>query len=109
MFPKSGIYMDLATTRFQRGLFFSWYCSTGDCKFCYMSTQKDKIKEPKGAVRSRESMLAEAIICKELGWGIEFLSGGHGTYGLNNLVELCRELYEITGQKQWLNIGVIGK
>ena len=33
-------------TSFERAIFFSWGCAIGDCTFCYMSTQKDKIKDP---------------------------------------------------------------
>ena len=29
----------------ERAIFLSWWCDKGDCAFCYMSTQKDKIKE----------------------------------------------------------------
>ena len=49
-------------TFFERAIFFSWYCSKGDCKFCYMSTQKDKITDPKLAKRRKESIIAETII-----------------------------------------------
>ena len=29
----------------ERAIFLSWWCDKGDCAFCYMSTQKDKIKD----------------------------------------------------------------
>ena len=29
----------------ERAVFLSWWCDKGDCKFCYMSTQKNKIKD----------------------------------------------------------------
>lgn len=99
----------MKTTHFERAIFFSWYCRKGDCKFCYMSTQKDKIKDPKLAKRKKESILAEALICKKLGWKVEFLSGGYESYDLDELVELTKEIYKITGKKQWLNIGVLNK
>ena len=35
----------------ERAIFLSWWCDKGDCAFCYMSTQKDKIKDPKKARR----------------------------------------------------------
>ena len=31
----------------ERAIFLSWWCDKGDCAFCYMSTQKEKIKDPK--------------------------------------------------------------
>ena len=96
-------------TWFERAIFFSWYCGKGDCKFCYMSTQKDKIKNPRLARRKKESLLAEAAICKACGWKVEFLSGGYESYDVDELVELTREIYEITKQKQWLNVGVLKK
>lgn len=93
--------------RFERALFFSWYCGRGDCKFCFMSTQKSNIKDPKKARRSKESILAEAIICKNLGWDIEFLSGGYESFDFDELRELIKDIYMITGKKQWINMGVL--
>lgn len=90
---------------FQRALFFSWYCALGDCTFCYMSTQKEKIVDPKKARRRFSSIFAESIIAKQCNWKIEFVSGGYHSYTLDELVFLVKGIYEITGQKQWLNIG----
>ena len=36
----------------ERAVFLSWWCDKGDCAFCYMSTQKDKIKDPTKARRN---------------------------------------------------------
>ena len=33
-------------TWFERCIFVNWYCSLGNCTFCYRSTQKDKITNP---------------------------------------------------------------
>lgn len=74
-----------------------------------MSTQKDKIKDPKLAKRRKESILAEAIICKACGWKVEFLSGGYESFDIDDLVDITKKIYYITGQKQWLNIGVLNK
>lgn len=30
----------------ERAIFLSWWCDKGDCAFCYMSTQKIKLKTP---------------------------------------------------------------
>ena len=97
----------MKTTWFERAIFFSWYCAKGDCTFCYMSTQKGKAD--KLARRKKESILAEAIICKNLGWKVEFLSGGYESYSINELVDITKHIYLITGQKQWLNIGTLSK
>lgn len=96
-------------THFERALFFSWYCKKGDCKFCYMSTQKDKIKDPKKAKRTKESILAEAIISKNLGWEIEFISGGYESFDFDELVELIKNIFLIIGKKQWINLGVVSE
>ena len=37
----------------ERAVFLSWWCDKGDCAFCYMSTQKNKIKDPKKARRNK--------------------------------------------------------
>lgn len=94
-------------TWFERALFFSWYCSRGDCKFCYMSTQKNLISNPKKAKRTKESIIAEIIICTKLGWKIEFISGGYKSFEFEDLVDLIKIISEITGKKQWLNLGVM--
>ena len=94
---------------FERAIFLSWYCSKGDCKFCYMSTQKDKIQNPKLAKRRKETILAEAVISKMCGWREEFLSGGFDSYEIEELVDITKKIYEITGRKQWLNIGDLKK
>ncbi len=94
-------------TRFERALFLSWYCSKADCAFCYMSTQKDLIKDPKKARRSFASIFAEAIISKACGWEIEFLSGGYESFTTGELVFIAKTVSEITAKKQWLNIGTL--
>lgn len=96
-------------TYFERAIFLSWYCSVGDCTFCFMSTQKNQIKNPKLAKRQIYSLFAEAILCKNFNWPIGFLSGGYGVYNYNQVVELTRQISGITEQKQWMNIGVLPK
>ncbi len=100
----------LATTHFERALFFSWYCSVGDCKYCYMSTQpKEKIERT--ARRTAESLLAEVIICKKLGWELGFVSGGQGAYKRVEFLELLKKINKINdnGKKVWINIGALKK
>jgi len=95
--------------KFERAIFLSWYCSKADCKFCYMSTQKDKIKDPFRARRTKESILAEVLICKVFNWGIEFLSGGYESYRFKELINLIKDIKKIYGKKLWLNIGVLNE
>lgn len=97
------------TTWFERAIFLSWYCSKADCKFCYMSTLKNKIKNPKAARRRLESILAEALICKKLGWKIEFLSGGYESYATEELLEIIKNVKIVYGDKLWLNLGVLNQ
>ena len=97
------------STWFERAIFLSWYCAKGDCKFCYMSTQKPLIKNPKKARRSFESILAEVFLCKKLGWKIEFLSGGYESFSKKELWSLMKNIHEIYREKVWLNIGVLNK
>jgi len=101
--------MNLKTTFFERALFLSWYCSKADCAFCYMSTQKNLIRNPRRARRSFASIFAEAIISEACGWQIEFLSGGYDSFSMDELVFIAKTIREITGKKQWLNIGVLSK
>lgn len=90
---------------FERAIFFGWYCKLRDCKFCYMST----INPTKKAVRTPSSILAEALICKKLGWKIEFLSSGYKAYPFDNLLKIINNTYLITKEKQWLNIGPLSE
>ena len=101
--------MNLKTTCFERAIFLSWYCSKADCAFCYMSTQKDRIKEPLKARRSFASIFAEAIISKACCWEIEFISGGYDAFSKEELLFIIKGVYEITGKKQWLNVGVLNE
>lgn len=90
-------------TWFSRAIFFSWYCSKGDCRFCYMSTQPEKTKKiPR---RSVESILAEVIICKKLGWEIGFISGGFDAYKQVEFENLLRNIHKVYGRKLWINVG----
>jgi biotin synthase-like enzyme len=106
--PTGGLtILKMDKTKFQRAVFLSWYCSLGDCKFCYMSTQKNKIKDPKKAKRSLESVLAEVLICKKLGWGLEFVSAGYGVFEFDELLKYLQAIKTVWGKKIWLNIGYL--
>lgn len=90
----------------ERAIFLSWWCDKGDCAFCYMSSQKPKIKEPQRARRNINSILAEAELVRRMGWNIEFLSGGYGSFTTRGIKNISKRIYEITGQPVWLNVGV---
>ncbi len=95
-------------TYFERAIFLSWYCSKRDCAFCYLSSKKTN-QDPIKDRRSQASVLAEAIICKACKWKIEFLSSGCDSFSDLELFEIIKNIYEITKQKQWLNIGFLNK
>lgn len=107
--PTRGLYKMKKEIYFERAIFLSWYCSKGDCKFCYMSTQKDKIKNPKLARRTKESVLAEVLLCKLFNWKIEFISGGYESYDFDELVDLIKDIKTGYGKKLWLNLGVLSE
>ena len=90
-----------------RCIFLSWYCDLGTCKFCFRSTVKHKIKHAPNAKRSIASVLVEALLCKKLGWRIEFLTGGYKIYPIEQLVKITKLVSEVYGEKIWLNLGVI--
>lgn len=97
-----------AETCFERAIFFSWGCAIGDCMFCYMSAQPEG-KSPRETKRSSESILAEFILAKNLGWEIGFFTGGIGVFRPEEIEFLLRCAVEITGEKIWLSIGPISK
>lgn len=90
----------------ERAIFLSWWCEKGDCKFCYMSSQKDRIQEPEKAKRHVKGIYAEAELTKRMGWNIEFLSGGYGVYSTDEIREISQTIYDITDNPVWLNIGI---
>lgn len=101
------ILLEKRKIHFERAIFISWYCSLGDCTYCYMSTQKNKISDPNKAKRSMASILAEAYLCKKIGWKVGNLAAGYGSYTHENILEICKNVYEIINEKFWLNIGVL--
>jgi len=94
-------------TGFERAIFFSWGCTIGDCKFCYMSIQeKHKQKE---ARRGQASIIAEMILCKELNWDIGFFTGGINVLSDDEVEFLLTVLNEIAEEKIWLSVGPLSK
>ncbi len=94
-------------TWYGRCLFLSWYCNKGDCKFCFRSTQKHKIKHPENSRRSMGSLLLEALFCRLFNWRIEFLTGGYGIMPFNDLLVVIKNVCSVYGKKIWLNLGVL--
>ena len=90
----------------ERAVFLSWWCDKGDCAFCYMSTQKEKIKDPKKARRNISNIYAEAEMCNRLDWNIEFLSGGYESFSTQEIKEIATTIKNITGDGVWLNTGI---
>ncbi len=95
---------DLVTL--ERAVFLSWWCDKGDCAFCYMSTQKEKIKDPAKARRNISNIYAEAEMCKRLDWNIEFLSGGYKSFTTQEIKQIATTIKTITGDGVWLNTGI---
>ena len=90
----------------ERAIFLSWWCDKGDCAFCYMSTQKNKIKDPKKARRNTNNIYAESEMCKRLNWNIEFLSGGYESFTTKEIKTIATTIKDITGDGVWLNTGI---
>ena len=90
----------------ERAVFLSWWCDKGDCAFCYMSTQKEKIKDPTKARRNIFNIYAEAEMCKRLDWNIEFLSGGYESFTTQEIKQIATTIKDITGDGVWLNTGI---
>jgi len=93
----------------QRAIFLSWWCAKADCKFCYMSTQKERITEPEKAKRKLSRIFAEAEICRALNFDIEFLSGGYGSFSIEEIKSIAERIRRITSKPVWLNVGVLNK
>ena len=95
-------------TNFERAIFFSWGCTIGDCQFCYMSAQPSW-KKPTETKRSVESIFAEVILAKKLGWDIGFFTGGIGVFGPQEIEYILKVMNEIIGEKIWLSVGPVPK
>ena len=101
--------MEPKTAYFGRCIFLSWYCDRGTCDFCFRSTTKHKIKHAENAKRSLASILTDAVIGKNLGWEIEFLTGGYGIFDFDEIVNIARLVSNIYGRKIWVNLGALSK
>lgn len=86
-----------------RAIFLSWYCALRNCGFCYMSS----VRAGKKAKRALWRVIAEAELCRAIGWEVEFLSAGYGALTLEE-AKLTAELVALAIEKPvWLNIGYL--
>ncbi|MEE9525170.1 MAG: radical SAM protein [Candidatus Woesearchaeota archaeon] len=99
----------LRKTWFGRCIFVGWYCERGSCKFCYRSTTSHKKKHAVKSRRSMSSMIADAVIGKNLGWKFEYLTGGYANWDIDRIVEIAKNISEVYGEKIWVNLGVLSE
>jgi len=91
--------------KFARAIFGSWYCSINDCKFCFLSTQdKARIFVSK---RTIESVIAEALILKNLNARLQDFTGGILGNDYSELIKLTKLLYYIFEEPIWINLNII--
>jgi len=96
-------------TWYGRCIFISWYCSLGDCTFCFRSTNQHKEMHPEGSRRSMGSILLEALFSRIFKWRIEFVTGGYGIMPFPDLLEIVKNISMVYGEKVWLNLGVMAQ
>ena len=87
---------------FERSVFINWTCGIADCKYCYLSTVP-KLK--KDATRSKASVLAECLICEEMGWKVGYLTGGLRVEKTSELIDLLDSVGHVIKRKPMMNFG----
>ncbi|MBI2573514.1 hypothetical protein HYV86_06635 [Candidatus Woesearchaeota archaeon] len=91
---------------FDRSIFINWTCAIADCKYCYLSTKPKHTPGTQAkAVRSQESVLAEALLCKIMGWNVGYITGGLRVESVDYLCELTHNMSLLLGEKIMLNFG----
>ncbi len=91
---------------FERSIFINWTCAIADCKYCYLSTKpKHKPNQELKALRSKESILAETLVCKVMGWKVGYITGGLRVESTDYLINLIDKIDSINGQKIMMNFG----
>ncbi|MFT7615349.1 MAG: biotin synthase-like enzyme [Candidatus Woesearchaeota archaeon] len=90
------------TTWLERSVFTNWTCGIADCKYCYLSTRP---KLDRTAVRTEASILAEVLICREMGWDIGYITGGLRVETTEKMVELLNNIAKVYGEKTMMNYG----
>ena len=48
------------------------------------------------------------MLCKGLGWELDFITGGFGVYSTEEMVEIAKNVSQAMGKKVWFNYGVFG-
>ena len=91
---------------FERSVFINWTCAIADCKYCYLSTKpRHKVTEKPTAIRSKESILAEVLICKAMGWDVGYITGGLRVESTDYLIDLLQKINLVNGNKIMINFG----
>ncbi|MFT4312527.1 MAG: radical SAM protein [Candidatus Woesearchaeota archaeon] len=90
------------TVWFERSIFTNWTCGIADCRYCYLST---KPKLEKKAIRSRESILAEALVCKVMKWRVGYITGGLRVESTQDMTQLLKSLHDVLEYKVNMNYG----
>ncbi len=94
------------TVYFDRSIFINWTCAIADCKYCYLSTKPKHTPGTQAkAVRSQESILAEALLCKIMGWHVGYITGGLRVESIEHLSELTQNMQKVLGEKTLMNFG----
>lgn len=91
--------------KFARAIYGSWYCSIKNCKFCFLSTQKNT--KPFISKRRIESIIGEAIIMKEINAELENFTGGILGNDYSELIKITKLLYFIFKEPIWINLNII--
>ena len=91
--------------KFARAIYGSWYCSIKNCKFCFLSTQKNT--KPFISKRRIESIIGEAIIMKEINAELENFTGGILGNDYSELIKITKLLYFIFKEPIWVNLNII--
>ena len=91
---------------FERSIFINWTCAIADCKYCYLSTRpKHQAGTQPKAIRSKESILAEVLICKLMGWKVGYITGGLRVESIDYLKDLIEKINLIYEEKIMMNFG----
>jgi biotin synthase-like enzyme len=86
----------------ERSIFTNWTCGIADCRYCYLST---KPKLDMKSLRSPESIIGEAIVCKAMGWKVGYITGGLRVESTEYMVKLLDNLHKALGYKTNMNYG----
>lgn len=91
---------------YERSVFINWTCAIADCKYCFLSTKpKHRPSGKLKAIRSKESILAEILVCTALGWDIGYITGGLRVESTPYLIDLIQKINVITSDKIMMNFG----